>query len=618
MVKYVAGVLSVGGRGLIQSTAKRPEHLSLATGVTGSRILGCSYSTNLSRGCSSLASAETRFVVEESSSVQDFLKFLGTNTERLAPLRKGEVWQAPDSDLHRLVERHFPDIKEALFVPPSEDLAYSRPKKVRVVPKELVSSTDGMRTVQASNISVGGFPSLFGAYIQSLIYANGLYSEGAPPPVYVLPPDLIHSASYGNSGQYHVSHAAPMSAPLAGYFGRFDAPQIAWATLRRNLWGENPGNSDYMIAEIDPKALLEFTTWRVGTNYWRHELGYKLRKFTGLPTIVDETVPCAKESGNVMDNIGEILGQKILHREGTLRIAHNESETQEMTALSNFLRKYNVACWQISPEETLKVLGSSPILGEGSSIWEIPEDGRLAPDIINILKKGIEHNGGHIIEGTMENIVYDNKQQRISGIKVVDGAGESISLASKNLYTSLGADSDIENGGVRDYRPVESILKGAGYSSFLLIQGKTPITRPVDENNTHCTPIRSVKTEDGTVWTLVKSTSGGTIGPEEFTKDHARNSLYIAQLLFPEHKVHIVAANSCSRPLSGKNSVVVETPLPGWRAAMGWGGTGMTYAARIATDVAPALSEGCAPPEEVKSFVDKLRANPRFMDSKSM
>jgi glycine/D-amino acid oxidase-like deaminating enzyme len=379
----------------------------------------------------------------------------------------------------------------------------------------------------------------------------------------------------------------------------FSTFNILCKTLKRNLLGEeNPLTDNYMIGEIYPPSLLNPDVLRVGMGYLYHETKYKLAKALGVKDITDETVPLAISSGLIMDNVGHELGQPLLLRKGTFRVAYNQAETEEMKELQILMEKYGISCRDMSAEEAEKETGTRIKTGEGGSVWFVEGDGNVIPNIIQVLIDAFKSNGGTVIPGYVSKIYQDPLSRQLSGVQVTNGE-EKLDLSASHFMGSFGA-----KGGVKGRH--EPVIPGTGYSGFLVVDGK--IKHPIDSNNSHFTPIANKTLEDGKEVTLVKATSGGVIGTEQFCRDHAFNNLHYAdKIIFPDKKIEIIAARACSRPLNGKNSAKLQEILPNAFVATGFGGKGITDAAGFAVkEVIPAMSASHVAKETIRRFAQDL------------
>lgn len=583
--------------GFIPHTNTRTLWLS-ALGITASAVGYASYKDR------EKYRTELPKVAAHSKSINEFISYTKSNSwGRYVRPQKGFYWKTSNPEISGIINKHFSDLMEtfgvAEKVAEEENPTY---KPVRIVTSNSYDRIESAQT--AANISAGGISALWSAYLQSVLYKKGAFPEGTPPPVYIMPKNIKQSAYFGSSTQFHVSHAAPMYTD-----SEFSTAKILKATLARNLFPtkfNHPESDNYMIGEIHPSAFFDPDVIKVGLGYLFHEMKYKFQSGFCSNDVTDETMPLAVISGKLLDDIASELGSNLLVRGDTFRVAYNASETKEMLLLKNTLKKYGVDCNEITFEEAKNLSGTKPDIWKGGSIWEVKGDGNMMPDTFDLLLEGIKRNGGQVIEGEIEEIIYDDKEQKISGVVVTDSTNSKTFIQGNRLYTSFGAKAKYHcPEEIQNFQPVEPIISGTGYSSILLVTGN--IKKPIDSNNSHFTPIRTITTQDGTEMTLVKATSGGAIGTDSFCIDHAVNNLhYATEIIFPGKKVEIIAAKSCNRPLNGKNSGIVQEVLPGFFAGTGFGGKGVTDAPGFAlTSVTEKLAPDKADKGAVNNFVER-------------
>jgi glycine/D-amino acid oxidase-like deaminating enzyme len=542
---------------------------------------------------------------EYSPSIYQFLDDVSKHG-RYAPATQGFTWKTPDSKLSDLVTKHFPEAINT-FAIKNENTKATPPTvaKTKIKKGKITASVKELPVV--SSVSAGGLPALWVAYMQSLLFKTGVFPKNIAPPVYVIPDDMENSAAFGSSTQFHVSHAAPMYTDPA-----FSTARILWASIKRNMgWGDNsPERDNYMIGEIHPAAFFNPTVINVGLGYLYHEWRYTFGSVANLKTILDETIPLAIASGNVMDNVSAELGQKILLRKNTIRVAYDKAETKEMLELQKQLKEYGIECTQVSKAEVLSTAGVVPKIGKDGSIWTIKGDGNLVPNVVEILVQGIQRNGGTVIRGMVSDIHYSREDNQIFGV-TVKGQNSETFVRSDRLFTSFGARGNyVFEDRSLDAGKIEPIISGTGFSAFLVVEGE--IKQPIDSNNSHFTPLKTVTIADGKKITLVKATCGGAIGSDSFCVDHAINNLFYAtHIIFPNKKVEIFAGKSCPRPLNKQNSGRLIEALPGFFIGSGFGGKGVTDAAGVATTgVLEKLTRGLVEPQIAKSFVERYVAKP--------
>lgn len=543
-------------------------------------------------------------VAQHSDSIREFLTTMQNEGGRYAPAREGFTWVTSNPELRNVAEAHFKRHIENFAI--SSVNTHAPLYTTVTIHSDYGQETELRKQQPVSNVSAGGVPALWAAYIQSLLYKEGAFPREYAPPVYIKPSNIKNSAAFGSSTQFHVSHAGPMYTDPS-----FGTANIVMASVIRNLFpkADTPEKDNYMIAEIHPRVFFDPTIIQVGLGYLYHEWKYKLCANLGLETILDETVPLAIKSGKVMDNVADVLGRAVLLRKDTVRVAYNEEETKEMQELQVFLQRYGIECSQIAVENTEALLGTRPTIGSGGSIWCVKGDGNVIPDIVEVLIDGIRQNGGRVIEGTVSSILYSKENDQLSGVIVTgqEGGNETQTLIrTDHLFTSFGARSlYTQRDGIKRFTPVEPIISGTGYSAFLLVEGE--MTRPIDSNNSHFTPLETATLADGKKLTLVKATCGGSIGTDSFCISHAVNNLhYATEVIFPGRKIEILAAKSCSRPLNGQNSGKLSEVIPGHWAVTGLGGKGITDAPGLAaTEVMDKLTEGVVSSRERLTFQQK-------------
>lgn len=555
-------------------------------------------------------------VTQHSDSIHEFVTTMQKEGGRYAPAREGFTWVTSNPALKITAETHFKRHIDNFAI--SSVNTHAPLYTTVTIHSDFGQQADLQKMEPVSNVSAGGIPALWAAYMQSLLYKEGAFPKEYAPPVYIMPSNIRNSAAFGSSTQFHVSHASPMYTDPS-----FGTANIVAASLIRNLFpqADSPEKDNYMIAEIHPRVFFDPTIIQVGLGYLYNEWEYKLCAALGKKTILDETVPLAITSGNVMDNVADVLGRAVLLRKDTVRVAYNEAETKEMQELQTFLQKYGVECTQIAAQDAEALLGTKPQTGKDGSIWCVKGDGNVAPDIVDVLIDGIRKNGGRVVEGMVTSILYSKEGENLSGVIITgheNGYETQTLIRTNHLFTSFGARSlYTERDGIKRFTPVEPIISGTGYSAFLLVEGE--ITRPIDSNNSHFTPLETATLEDGKKVTLIKATSGGSIGTDSFCIDHAVNNLhYAVKIVYPGKKVEILAAKSCSRPLNGKNSANLAEVIPGFYAGTGFGGKGITDAAGFATTrVLDKLTDGVISPEKRQSFQERYTAS-RSADKQGM
>lgn len=548
-------------------------------------------------------------VAKQSESINEFLAHVKKNSRFVAP-KEGFIWQTTDSKLKDIVYKNFSTIcNQTGLLDKQRERA---PINTTIIIKNSkISQCTKLESLQSySSVSAGGFPALWSAYIQSLLYKKGfLSSEDKLPPVYILPANMKNSAYFGSSTQYHVSHAAPMYTDPE--FGTFN---IIMASMKRTLFPSqnNPEKDNYMIAEISPKEILNKNVLSVGIGYLFNEIKYKFQSKLGLNSIADETIRLAISSGLIMDDISKELGEDILIRDNTVRVAYNQSETDEMVKLKKQLAKYDIKCKEIPLDKVKKLTGTKPNISEKGSVWSIEGDGYLNPNIINILIEAIKKNGGKILEGFVSEIYYNEDKQKVEELKVVQNAGteneSSQIIKSNSVFTSFGARANYQfDKKIKKSKNPEFIISGTGYSAYLIVEGN--IKKPIDSNNTHFTPLSVAQDSYGNDITLVKSTCGANIGSNSFCIDHAVNSLhYATKIIFVDKKVDIICAKSCSRPLNGLNSAKINEIIIGLNVATGFGGKGVTDSAGFAVKHATKIAGTVYEKEIINNFLRKYDA----------
>lgn len=534
-------------------------------------------------------------------SIQDFLGYVteqakasGGNRRYVASGLNGwNVWNTTDQETRELVAKNFPEIKKSFALEaPTTPSASSSKTKTHIISDNDVQSQypDFRREIPHVSVSSGGISALFAAYLLSALHKDGLL-VGKKPPVLVMSPEFKSSATIGSSGQYHTSHAMPMYTDP-----EFGTLNIMLQTIKRILLSIDPKVDNYMIAEI---ASINPKIARVGLDYLGNEIQYKFRKKLGLSTICDETIHDAIVSGTVMDKIGKELGKNILDRKGTIRVAYNTAETLEMEETKAEMARHGIVCKEINAEQALEKSGTKPKTGVGGSIWEVESDGSISPDLFDRLCKAFEANGGVLIKhGTISAILHDLESKRATGVVVdlgnQDGVPQRRILRADSVYTSFGhaAEYTADNG-IKLDKPVEDIIAATGFSAHLLVKGKHAITRPIDSNNSHFTPVAHAQAGEHT-YTIVKTTSGAAIGRDSFCIDHAANNLwYAVNVIFPDmEEVSIICAKSCSRPINGRNSGIITQVLPDDYVATGFGGKGITDGAAYAAKYVKTVLKG--------------------------
>jgi glycine/D-amino acid oxidase-like deaminating enzyme len=524
-------------------------------------------------------------------SVEDLTSYLteqargsGWQMRPYAPSSLGgwNAWTTPDPTLRKFVRDHFPDIEEnfALSAPTSPSASPTDTTTHIRSDSDIQKQIPGFRgSFLYSSVCSGGISALWAAYLMSALYKAGIIKH---PPVYVMPEDIKHSASKGSSGQFHVSHATPMYTDP-----EFGALNILFQTIRRSLTDVDPRTDNYMIGEID-LSRLDARVLRVGLGYLFNEIEYKFNRYIGRPTIADKTISDAILAGFIMDNVGSELKEELLLRRNTIRVAYNLDETREMEQTREEMARHGIACRQISAEKALEYSGTTPRIGEGGSIWEVEGDGNISPKLFDTLCDAIEKNGGTVVKsGKISVILHDKDSKRTTGVVVDLGKENGIPvqeiLRTDSVYTSFGCYAKyVADNGITLNTDVEPIIPATGYSGYIIVTGDSPITRPIDSNNSHFTPF-ATKFVDGKHHTIVKTTCGGAIGTDSLNRDHAINSLWYARnVIFPGMEVAVVSARPCSRPINTINSGRITEVLPGNHVATGFGGKGITDAPTFA------------------------------------
>jgi glycine/D-amino acid oxidase-like deaminating enzyme len=531
-----------------------------------------------------------RPVSKYSKSVNEFFKDINENakSDHFATNDGFNYWTTPNLKLMDIAKKNFGEQFNEFAIGASSIATISTGKsKVHVKSDHYLKERERNFRKEKPSIFVasGGISALFATYLMSDLYKNEQLPKGTNPPIYIKPFDIKNSATKGSSGQYHVSHAAPMYTDP-----EFSALNILSKSIRRRLFGEDPEKDNYMIGQIDLKSLWQNPdVMRVGLGYLGNELYYKVRNALGYSTILDETIPLAIESGKIMDKIGEIIGNPILLRKNTIRIAYNSAETLEMEESAKKLQQYDIVCRRISSnEEIFEKTGTTPKIGNGGSIWEVEGDGNMDPGMFDALCNAITKNGGEVLDGTVSTILCDAPSKQVTGVVLnlglEEGQPKSRVIRADNVYTSCGHNAEyLFHNGIKPHNKIEKIIPATGYSAYLLVEGN--IKCPIDSNNTHFTPM-STANIDGNDVTLVKTTCGGAIGTADFNTDHARNSLhYATHIVFPGKKVEILSTKACSRPINSKNSGVITEAEKNFWVGTGFGGKGITDGAAFAAQV---------------------------------
>jgi len=517
-----------------------------------------------------------------SSSIAEFFNFLIQGKKYIGS-SDDMVWRTSDNELNQTLEDYFPELNKIFAITKN-----SKKDAVKEDKDILIRSHASRKASNFSNYNIestnyttaGGLAALWTTYLQSVLFKYNKL-PGNIAPIYILSPDMVNSTAYGSSLQFHISHASPMYTD-----SEFGAINIILTSLKRFLFPKTrmPENDNYLIAEIPIAKMFNFDVLTVGIKYFFNEMEYKIRSFFGLSTILNETIQLAVDSGHEMDRVSKEIGKQLLFRKGSVKLAYNEFESLEMLELKKDLANYGIDCKQLSQEELYEISGIKTKIGKGGSLWIIEEDGNVNPDIVDILINAIKDNGGRIIDGVISEVLYNKESHELDGLIVRNNLiQENTYIKTNRLFTSLGIksqyifDHDIKH---LAYVP-ETTIPGTGYSAYLLVYDE--IKNPINSNNSHYTPIKSIITKENQAITLLKSTCGGTIGSYNFCVDHAINSLfYASQIIFSDKRVEIIAARSCSRALNGMNSEKLIEILPGFYAASGFGGKGVTDAAGFA------------------------------------
>lgn len=506
-----------------------------------------------------------------SSTILEFFAYLRSFNRRFIPSDQVFIPQSLDKKLKKTINDNLSNIFELFSIEINNQTErYGGRYEVELI-RDLYDYTDS----EHNSIFVGGFPALMSAYLQSDFLRKNPLINKKKSPIYILPENFSDSASFGNSLQFHVSHATPMYTDP-----EFSTFNIIYSTLRRSILNnDSPERDNYMIAEILLSSLLNKDVLKVGLSYLYHELNYKVKSMFNLNTIINQNIPLAIFSGHIMDKIGQDLNTELLLRKNTLRLAYNNKETIEMQKLTKILQSHGVGHKIINDDEIFNVLGAKPKTLNNGSIWSIIGDGYLTPAFIDIIIQSFKANGGKVIQGTLTHIVYDDNAKGV----IINSGKKQQYLKSNKIFTSLGPYTKyLQPDDIKSFNPVERIIQATGYSAYLLVQGHIKV--PIDTNNSHFTPLQTFAAE-GEIYTLVKTTCGGSIGSDGYCIDHAINNLFYAtNIVYPGHKVEILYAKSCNRSINGQNSSKLTEIIPGFYAGTGFGGKGITEGAGFALE----------------------------------
>ncbi|MBL0318980.1 MAG: FAD-binding oxidoreductase [Alphaproteobacteria bacterium] len=526
------------------------------------------------------------------------------------------IWVSTDKRLVDFVSKNFADEVNGHALAAPSNLCVDQPLKTFIAHDSDLKRKNYKFAEDRPAVAVlsGGISALWAAYLMTDLWSKKRLPDWQSPPIYVEPIDIKRSPSKsGSSGQFHVSHATPMYTDPA-----FSALSILGLSLYRTVASENFERDNYTVGQIFPPALFNpffgRNVWHVGAGYLWNGLKYKYQKIRGHDTILDKTIPMAISSGKIMDQVSVDLGQPLLHRKNTIRIAYNEAETKEMEEMAVMLKRYGIECKKISLDEVHKKVGTLPTFGDGGSAWEVEGDGNINPNTFEILTQAIRKKGGIVIRGQVNSILINSKSNEVSGVGIDEGFDqhdipkETIIRTSK-VYTSFGANAEYNvEKAVKLLNPIEKITPASGYSAYLLVEGD--IKCPIDSNNSHFTPIKTITDEQTReTWTLVKTTCGGAIGTKRLPVGAAINNLwYAAKVIFPQKRVEIFSVKSCWRPINALNSGVITEIANGLFIGTGFGGKGITDSAYFASEYIRRAVEN---PHVVREFERNFGINPK-------
>ncbi len=498
-----------------------------------------------------------------STNINEFKNYLAKQKRFIGEARDF-VWVTEDPDIIKSINEYCPEIEFITGITPIKQKLEFPPHELEIiditeVPKNIPTMKKRYGLVTAGGIS---------AKILSIFSVESNIS----PILFVEHQLGFMNSTYGSSWQYHVSHAMPMYTDP-----EFSTLNIIYKTICRNFLKcpENPEQDNYLIVEIFPKAFLCSKTIKVGFGYFANELKYKFNKLLGKETIIDETVPFAVLSGKILDNFIKYHKLALTYRLDTVRLAYNKKETKEFFGLKSDLQKHGIETRILSPEEYKKQVGiDSPNIVSGGTIWRFPGDGVLPKKLFEyfdeFLQKAKSYQFGLITKVVVENNEFfgvvirkeDNKEYLLRSEKTLLSLGASVSFKKSRKVTYL--------------EKPETVIEGSGFSSYLLIEGH--VKAPIDSNNSHFSPIKKVKFKNK-LFTIVKASSGATVGYKGFCKDHALNCLYYAtEIIFRGLEVHAISCRACARPINSKNSFVLKELVKNFFVAQGYGGKGITDA----------------------------------------
>ncbi|MEQ9116558.1 MAG: FAD-dependent oxidoreductase [Rickettsiales bacterium] len=494
------------------------------------------------------------------SSYKDFLHFIKRGPRYLGD-STGFTWVNPDMEVMRTIKIQFPEIYKFIGGKRTK-IKGNHTNNIEVVDSSEISLSS-YKAIKVDSICAGGFPAKWMSYFLAKKRKENIFIES----------EVSHlNATHGSSYQFHVSHAMPMYTDK-----EFSTFKILFKTLMRLAfsWYDKPCKDNYLIVEIHPSGFFDLDTLKVGVGYLINEIKYKCRSVLNKDTIINQTIPLAVLSGEILDEFGRENGFK--YRLDTVRVAFNESETKEFYELAKLLEKYSIYPYKISEKEYHKITGSRIELGKGGSIWRMPGDGIIPHELFIYLSTFLENN--KILEnGFISKIILKNKE--CYGI-IVKQHEKEILYKTKKLFLSLGAHHSFQLGkNIKYQMNPDTIIPGTGFSSYLLIEGK--ISVPVDSNNSHFSPIRTIKYKNKK-YTMVKASSGATLGHAGFCREHALNCLFYAkEVLFRECEIIPISCRPCSRPINSTNSGVLKEVFKNVFYAHGFGGKGITDAAGFA------------------------------------
>lgn len=241
--------------------------------------------------------------------------------------------------------------------------------------------------------------------------------------------------------------------------------------------------------------------------------------------------------------------QLLLPGQGSVYVARNPSETQDLIGMQKRLITEGRAFPFLSAEELKKEFGYIP---QGETFGKKVHDRSLSPHFISLLCHRVEKQGGQVITGHVTAVYTDDPEQGGIVEYQVNQDEQKHYMRFKKLVMSLGTQQVL---GV-DHAPLFDIVSARGISALALIhlpQGANPPAVVVCGATNHVTKLAGpLLTETGHVM-LARMTCGACITPTSDSADYdgtAAIGLTKSVSDVFNGKVEVLTVYGCNRQVS--------------------------------------------------------------------